>query len=85
MFKYEIEQIVYYFRDNRVHSAPVLSRMYVENSPMEHCAANKEQRELYAVFGPSRIMYSTVHGTFDEDELFGSRSELADFLLDGVE
>lgn len=75
---FEINQLIWYMQDNKVHSARVLSRMIIENSPME--AHNKEQREFYQRFGEAGVTYATVHGTYGQDRVFGSKQDLLDSL-----
>jgi hypothetical protein len=76
MFKYELGQIVYYMKDGKMHSAPVFSRMVVQNAKEDYISS-EEKKALYAQFGYSGIMYATAHGTFREREICGSRRELA--------
>ena len=77
--KYELEQVVWCLRDNKVHSAPVLSRMYVDNAH-EDWNSGPGQKQSFIRFGQGRIVYATIHGQYDEDQLFASREELADSL-----
>ena len=68
--KYNLDQTIYYLKDNKLHSAPVRSRILVENGTS------------YAMpFGESRIEYATVHGVFSEDEVFASKRELVRNLI----
>ncbi len=80
MFKFALDQTVYVILNNRVHSAPVLSRMLVEN---HHPTwdATKEQAQFFKRFGSCRVMYATCHGEFGEEELFDSRQALAAAIL----
>ena len=75
MFKYNMDQTVYYMMDNRVHSAPVLARRYVET------AANIPSR---AHVGENSIVYGTTHGTFHERNLFTSLKDLLNYLGENV-
>ncbi len=81
MFKFELGQTVYYLVDNRVHSAPVLCRMYVEvwrpKVYVEEAAS-----EDYLQFGPWRAEYGTCHGEHHERDLFASREELAAAIIE---
>lgn len=76
---FELEQIIYYMRDNKVYSAPVISRMIVENASEEK-AHTKDQKEFYMHFGPSGIFYFTCHGIVTNREAFGSKQDLLDSL-----
>jgi hypothetical protein len=78
---YDLDQVVFYLLENRVHSANIISRMCVENNMHEDKACTKEQREFFTAFGKSRVEYSTCHGIFEESLLFDSRESLAYSLL----
>ena len=77
--KYALEQIIFYIADNTVHSAPVLSRMVVENLH-DDWGSNSEQRELWAPFGIAKTVYSTVHGEVLESKAFASKEDLLNSL-----
>lgn len=79
MFKFELNQLIFYVRNDRIHSAPVLSRMIVENAH-ENWVANKEQSELFTTFGPAQEVYATCHGSVFADAAYASRQELIDTL-----
>lgn len=83
MFAYEIDQTIYYIKDDRLHSAPVLSRMIVENGSLANGVSTGEQDQFFRRFGPARVMYATCHGEFSEAEVFGSREALANALVSG--
>lgn len=80
MFKFELDQIVYYLMDNRVCSAPVLCRMLAENLHAKW-NATKEQVEMWQRFGPCCVVYATVHGEHEEHTLFESREALASAII----
>jgi hypothetical protein len=73
--KFELNQTVYYLMDSRVHSAPVVSRMVVENAH-DDWSHTPEQKRAWQRHGPSRVSYVTVHGEIAEDKLFASKKEL---------
>lgn len=77
MFKFRLGQEIFYIRDNRLHSAPVMSRRCVENS--RECKSGGSN--LYSRFGHSGIEYSTVHGIIKEKEAFASKEDLAASLI----
>jgi len=77
MFKFELDQVVFYIEDNCLHSAPVLSRNYVDNIFGDGVGDSDTLR----CFGPSRIQYSTIHGTYSGKALFATREELAASFL----
>ena len=62
-------------QDSKIHSAPILARVRVENLH-EDWAHTKEQKELFAPFGPGGNKYATCHGLFSEDQFFSSKEEL---------
>ena len=76
MFKFELDQTIYYMHDNRMYSAPVLARMIVENL-REDKMSTTEQIRLFQPFGPAREVYKTVHGPIHHDEAFESPASLA--------
>lgn len=77
MFKFSLGQLVYYYINDKLHSAPVLSRRYVDNCHPTW-VDTKEQVELFTRFGPNSSIYATVHGEFPEDMLFISTYALAE-------
>lgn len=74
MFKYNLNQIVWYMMYGTIHSAPILSRMYVDNQVTNVCT--KEQVEAFRAFGDSGIMYATIHAILSENEIYASKEEL---------
>ena len=81
MFKNKIGQIVYYLKDNKIHSAPVLSRMIVENDS-DFMVHTDEQKKFFNRFGKNREKYATCHGEFFENQLFISKEEVVNSLID---
>lgn len=79
--KYELDQLIYYMRDNSPHSAPVLARMRVDNL-REEWAHTQEQRKLFTPFGPAGVYYSTCHGLVCESEAFASKSRMLESMQD---
>ena len=77
--KYELNQLVWYLKDNKIHSAKILSRMLVENALSEGTSDIELFEKNYA-FGCNCLEYSTVHGKFKEDQLFPSKEELIESL-----
>ena len=73
MFKYNLDQIIFYLMENRIHSAPVISRIYVDNLNQDW-ACTKEQKELFTRFGNNCIKYSTCHGEIEENKAFSNLS-----------
>ena len=69
--KFKIGQTIYYNISGKIYSAPVLSRMMIENV-YETIDMNNEQQEIFTPFGPSIIVYSTIHGQFEENQCFES-------------
>ena len=80
MFKFDLEQLIYYIRNDRICSAPVLARVIVENA-REEWACTDAQKNLFTPFGAGREAYATCHGVVSAEEVFGSKQDLADFLL----
>lgn len=79
MFKYNLDQTVWYMMEGHICSAPILARMYVDNLHNDWCN-NSEQMRVFLPFGFTEIRYGTCHGTVNEKDAFGSKSELVDYL-----
>lgn len=83
MFKHDMGALIWYMKDNRIHSAPVQARQYivVENLH-EDWASTKEQQALFNPFGRTMasVTYATIHGVFDEVDVAGSVEELIALL-----
>jgi hypothetical protein len=75
IFKYNLGQQVFYFNKNKIHSAKIFSRCFIENSP-EISVSNKEQALFFNRFGLNKIQYATCHGEFNEENVFSSKEEL---------
>lgn len=72
---YELGQAIFYIEENRICSAVVFSRLTIENLH-DNWASNKEQEGLFTPFGKQGVYYSTCHGTYHADEVYGSRESL---------
>jgi len=79
MFKFHLHQVVHYF-DEQFCSAPILSRRYVDNYFSADQRHNDVQEEAFATLGTEEIVYATIHGVYDETELFDSKSALISAL-----
>jgi len=77
--KFELGQTIYYLIDNRLHSAPVETRMQVENAH-DDWAHTDEQKNAWQHFGESGVFYVTCHGPIVEERCFASKAELAESL-----
>lgn len=75
VFKFDLNQTIYYLMSNKMHSASVLARMVVEN--FSENAVTSEQAELFHPFGKSGTFYGTCHGVISEDCAFESPEALA--------
>lgn len=78
--KFELQQVIYYIRNDKVYSAPVLARMAVENL-RENWALTKEQKTIFAPFGSAGVYYGTCHGIVREEEAFSSKIEMLDAMI----
>jgi hypothetical protein len=70
MFKFKLMDKIFYLRNNKVHSAPVLARRFVDT---QNPTSNSE---IYERFGEPNISYSTCHGIVPESEAFASKEDL---------
>jgi hypothetical protein len=75
MFKFKLDQVVFYLASNKIHSAKIQSRMIVENLH-DDWASTDTQKQMWQPWGPSAITYRTVDGEYSEDQLFESREAL---------
>jgi hypothetical protein len=80
--KFELGQVVYYLLNNKVHSAPVLSRKCIENAH-DDWVNTEEQRSTFAPFGHSGITYSTCHGEVSEDDAYESKEQMMNLICFG--
>jgi len=71
--EYELRQKIFYMRHNRVHSAPVLGRSYVD-------FVDDINFQDTGIFGDEGIYYQTCHGVQEEHECFATREELLESL-----
>jgi hypothetical protein len=56
---------IWYMNEGRVHSAPILAKMIVENKH-EEWACTEQQKGLFTPFGKTRTVYATCHGQFEQ-------------------
>lgn len=82
--KYELDQLIYYLRDNKVHGAPVLARMKVENLHSDWACTNA-QKQVFTPFGEAGVFYGTCHGIIKEEDAYASKKELSSALCWGEE
>lgn len=75
--EFNVGDVIYYMKDNKVHCAPILSKMKVEN---EHVAHTDEQKDVFAPFGKAGVYYATVHGIINGEKSFYTKQELLDSL-----
>jgi hypothetical protein len=80
VFKYKLNQIVWYVKSGKNHSARILSRKYVDNAH-DNWGSTQAQRDAFKTFGRASIVYATIHGKFEEPELFPSEKDLFHFKL----
>lgn len=77
-YKYKIGQLVFYMKNNLVHSARILSCAHSENSDIDTVTAT--QKEFFKRFGPNCTVYSTCHGEFQEKDIFPTKEDLFESL-----
>lgn len=78
-FKFGLNQTIFYMGDGKVCSAPVLSRMVVENLHGDW-NSNPEQKKAFVPFGPAGEYYNTCHGMWRGEEVFATKKELLETL-----
>jgi hypothetical protein len=80
MFTFNIEQFIYYIRNDRIHSAPVLAHVIVENAK-EDWLGQIASEKLLTPFGKSREAYATCHGFVPVEDAFASKQDLINSLI----
>lgn len=75
MYKYSLEQTVWYLIENETYSAPVLTRANIENAH-EDMIANTTQEKIFAALGRNGNYYVTIHCVIKEELLFESKEDL---------
>lgn len=71
MFKYELGQVVFYMKDNRMHSAAITQRTYSDEMLKDELV--------------TKIQYA-VNGTWQvESSLFTSTADIATFLITNLQ
>ena len=80
MFKFNLDQEIFYIRNDRIHSAKVLARIFVENAH-DDWNCTDEQKALFTPFGQSREAYATCHGFVPVDDAYGSKQDLIGSLI----
>ena len=69
MFKYDLGQTVWYIKDNRVHTATIGARTFCE---VDTAFKNTRAGDSWN----ARVLYGTVHGNWQENQLFASFDDL---------
>ena len=75
----KLEQLAWYFKNNCVHSAPILSIMTVSNLH-EDWACTDVQKQLFTPFGIDGVFYGTCHGIMNAECCFESKEALLESL-----
>lgn len=71
----KLGDVIYYMVKSKVHSAPIVAVVVVENAH-DNWAHTNEQLMTWQPFGPSGTRYATVHGVFDASQCFPTREAL---------
>jgi hypothetical protein len=75
---------IYYLREDRLHSAPILSKIIVENLH-DDWASNDDQKTIFTHYGSAGTRFYTCHGEVHENEAYASPEKLFKGLLEGSE
>ena len=81
MFKYELGELIYYMGNDRICSAPIMSRTLVDNEHNDWDATT-EQAQSFMPFGKAGIYYNTCHGIYTEDQVSTDPNDITTRLLD---
>ena len=79
MFKYELDQLIWYMMEGHFCSAPVLSRMYVDNLH-DDWDCTQVQMDAFLQFGHTEIRYGTCGGSVNEKDAFATKAALVEHL-----
>jgi hypothetical protein len=71
MFKYELGQTVFYVRENRIHSAPVIQRSYTD--------------EMTKAENIKKIQYNLAGNWYLESSAFRSADDICAFLKSNIQ
>ncbi|MEE9539959.1 MAG: hypothetical protein V3V85_00515 [Candidatus Thorarchaeota archaeon] len=77
--KFQVGQLIFYMKDNRLHSAEVTSIMTVDNEH-DDWTHTPEQKETWQPFGPSGEFYGTCHGIIDVKNAHATKEALTENL-----
>lgn len=80
----KVGDTIFYLRENRLHSAPILSKVVVENLH-EDWACTPEQEDIFTHYGPGGTRFYTCHGEVNETEAYETPEALFLGLLEGTE
>lgn len=69
----DLQLVIFYMKGNKVHSAPVLVRMFMEGSELEELSEKLSERNV-------GWWYKTCHGIFSHERVFLSRTALLESL-----
>ena len=75
-----LDDVIWYMMDGRIHSAPVLAKMKVDNLHEER-VCNDVQAGLFTPFGKAGIYYGTCHGIINDSLVYASKELLVESLL----
>ena len=75
---------IFYIRQNRLHSAPILSKVVVENLHEEQ-ASTEQQKDIFTHYGLEGTKFYTCHGEVQENEAYETPEALFLGLLEGNE
>lgn len=73
IFKYKLNQIIFYMRENKVHSGKVLGRRCIDYNEPWRATQSPE-------LGENGIAYLTCHGFISQFEAFESKEALVNSL-----
>lgn len=76
-FEHDLGQTIFYLKNNRIHSAVVVTRMLVENAHDDWVDTKDHSWQRFGVTGER---YVTCHGVVEAREAFATRDELKDSI-----
>ena len=79
LIKYKLNEMVFYMRKNKIHSANITSIKCISNLYQEH-VKNAEQEKAFMPYGKQCTLYHTCHGDIIESDIYRTREELLESL-----
>lgn len=78
---WKVKRLIWYMKEGRIHSAPILSKMTVENAYGNEYVHTDVQKEFFQRFGEGGIYYATCHGIVAHENAYPNEDCLMRALI----